>query len=45
MKFNLDNLVTEFEELETKLSDSSILRDQKKVREIASRKRQIQEAV
>ena len=45
MKFNLDNLVKEFEELEGKLSDPSIFKDQKKVREVSSRKKQISNAV
>ena len=45
MKFNLDNLVAEFEELEKKLSDPEIFKDQKKVREVSSRKKAISEAV
>lgn len=45
MKFNLDNLVEEFWELEGKLGDPEVFKDQKKVREIASRKKQIEEAV
>jgi peptide chain release factor 1 len=45
MKFNLDNLVSEYEELEKKLSDPEIFKDQKKVREVSSRKKQITEAV
>ena len=45
MKFNLDSLVGEFEELEKKLSDPEIFKDQKKVREVSSRKKQISEAV
>lgn len=45
MKFNLDNLVAEFEELEKKLSDPEIFKDQKKVREVASRKKSIELAV
>jgi peptide chain release factor 1 len=45
MKFNLDNLVEEFEELEKKLSDPEIFKDQKKVREVSARKKQITEAV
>jgi protein subunit release factor A len=39
MKFNLDNLVEEFEALEQKLGDPEIFKDQKKVREVASRKK------
>ncbi len=45
MKFNLDNLVVEFESLEEKLSDPDVFKDQKKVREVASRKKQIEESV
>ncbi|MDF1682578.1 MAG: PCRF domain-containing protein [Patescibacteria group bacterium] len=45
MKFNLDNLVNEYSELENKLSDPDIFKDQKKVREVASRKKVIEEAV
>ncbi len=45
MKFNLDTLVQEFETLEKKLSDPEIFKDQKKVREVSTRKKQITEAV
>jgi peptide chain release factor 1 len=45
MKFNLNNLVLEFEDLEKKLSDPDIFKDQKKVREVSSRKKTITEAV
>jgi len=45
MKFNLDSLVLEFEELEKKLSDPEIFKDQKKVREVSARKKMITEAV
>lgn len=45
MKFNLDNLVEEFGELEMKLGDPDIFKDQKKVREVATRKKSIEEAV
>ena len=45
MKFNLDNLVVEFGDLEQKLWDPDIFKDQKKVREVAKRKKQIEEAV
>jgi len=45
MKFNLDNLLVEYEELEKKLSDPEIFKDQKKVREVSSRKKAISEAV
>lgn len=45
MKYNLDNLVKEFSELETKLSDPEIFKDQKKVKEVATRKKSIETAV
>jgi peptide chain release factor 1 len=45
MKFNLDNLVAEYEALEMKLGDPEIFKDQKKVREVASRKKGIEKAV
>jgi peptide chain release factor 1 len=45
MKFNLDNLVSEFDSLEQKLSDPEIFKDQKKVRVVATRKKQIEESV
>ena len=45
MRFNLDSLVEEYSELETKLSDPEIFKDQKKVREVATRKKTIEEAV
>ena len=45
MKFNLDNLVVEFEKLEQELSNPEIFKDQKKVREVSSRKKQISLAV
>lgn len=45
MKFNLDNLVAEYEALEMKLGDPEIFKDQKKVREVATRKKWIEEAV
>lgn len=45
MKYNLDNLVWEFEELENKLSDPEIFKDQKKVRDVSSRKKSIEWAV
>ena len=45
MKYNLDNLVEEYSELEMSLSDPEIFKDQKKVREVASRKKSIEEAV
>jgi peptide chain release factor 1 len=45
MKFNLDMLVEEFSALEAKLSDPEIFKDQKKVKEVASRKKHIEAAV
>lgn len=45
MKFNLDALVAEYESLEAQLSDPSIFSDQKKVKEVSSRKKAISEAV
>lgn len=45
MKFNLDNLVEEFTQLENKLGDPDVFKDQKKVREIATRKKSIEKAV
>ena len=45
MKFNLEKLVAEFNELEQKLWDPDIFKDQKKVREVATRKKHITEAV
>ena len=45
MKFNLDTLVEEFENLEKELSNPEIFKDQKKVKEVSSRKKSIEEAV
>ncbi|MCH8518576.1 peptide chain release factor 1 [Candidatus Gracilibacteria bacterium] len=45
MKFNLDALEKEFIELEAKLMDPEIFKDQKQVKEVATRKKQIDEAV
>ena len=45
MKFNLDKLVTEFEELENELSNPEVFKDQKIVRNISKRKKQIEWAV
>ena len=45
MKFNLDSLVAEYHELETKLSDPEIFKDQKKVKEVSSKKKAMQWAV
>jgi len=45
MKFNLDNLVEEFTNLEKQLSDPEIFKDPKKVKNVASRKKSMEEAV
>jgi len=45
MKFNLDNLVEEFKELELSLWDPEVFKDQKRIREVSSRKKAIEEAV
>jgi len=45
MKFNLDNLVLEYESLEQKMLDPDIFKDQKRVKEVTWRKKQIEEAV
>ena len=45
MKFNLDTLVQEFEDLEKQLSDPEIFKDQKKVKQVATRKKSIEQAV
>ena len=45
MKFNLDALEKEFIELEEKLMDPEIFKDQKKIKTVATRKKHIEEAV
>jgi peptide chain release factor 1 len=45
MKFNLDTLVEEFESLEQELSNPEIFKDQKKLKEVATRKKSIELAV
>jgi peptide chain release factor 1 len=45
MKFNLDTLVDEFASLEQELSNPEIFKDQKKVKEVATRKKSIEHAV
>lgn len=45
MKFNLDNLVKEYDELKNKMSDPEIFKDQKKVKEISQRTKSIEKAV
>jgi protein subunit release factor A len=42
MKYNLDNLVAEYHDLEEKLGDPEIFKDQKKIREVSSRKKSIE---
>ncbi|MDD3302754.1 MAG: peptide chain release factor 1 [Candidatus Gracilibacteria bacterium] len=45
MKFNLDNLVAEYNRLESDLANPDIFKDQKKVKEVAMKKKQLEEAV
>ncbi len=45
MKFNLDTLVEEYENLEKELSDPEIFKDQKKVKQLSTRKKSLEEAV
>lgn len=45
MKYNLDNLVIELENLEKQMADPDIFKDQKKIREVSSRKKSIEKAV
>ncbi|NUJ98231.1 peptide chain release factor 1 [Candidatus Gracilibacteria bacterium] len=45
MKFNLDNLVAEYEKFELELGNPEIFKDQKKVKEISQKKKNIEEAV
>ncbi len=45
MKFNLDSLLEEFEDLEKQLSDPEIFKDQKKVRTVSQKKKNMEEAV
>ena len=45
MKYNLDNLVLELENLEKEMSNPDIFKDQKKVREVSARKKMIEKAV
>ena len=42
MKYNLDNLVAEYQKLENKLGDPEIFKDQKMVKEVSSRKKTIE---
>jgi len=45
MKYNLDSLLEEFASLEAELSDPSIYSDQKRLREVGSKKKKIEEPV
>ncbi len=45
MKFNLDNLVLEYENLEKELADPEVFKDQKKVKEISLKKKNLEESV
>lgn len=45
MKFNLDNLVLEYDKLQEELANPEVFKDQKKVRELSSRKKQLEESV
>ncbi|MBF0913817.1 peptide chain release factor 1 [Candidatus Gracilibacteria bacterium] len=45
MKYNLDNLVLELENLEKEMSNPDIFKDQKKVRAVSARKKMIEKAV
>ncbi len=45
MKFNLDSLLAEFEDLEKQLSDPEIFKDQKRVRQVSQKKKNMEEAV
>lgn len=45
MKYNLDSLLEEFANLEAEMSDPSIYSDQKRLREVASKKKRIEEPV
>jgi peptide chain release factor 1 len=45
MKFNLDNLVLEYNKLEEELAKPEVFKDQKKVKEVALKKKQLEESV
>lgn len=45
MKFNLDNLVAEYQRLEQELSNPEVFKDQKKVKELSQKKKWLEEAV
>jgi peptide chain release factor 1 len=43
MKFNLENLITEYSKLEQELSDPEIFKDQKRVKEASQKKKSLEE--
>ena len=45
MKFNLDNLVKDYDNLQQELSNPDVFKDQKKVRDLSSRKKQLENTV
>ncbi len=45
MKFNLDSLVLEYNKLEEELANPEVFKDQKKVKEVAMKKKQLEESV
>jgi len=45
MKFNLENLLAEYERLETELANPEIFKDQKKLKEVSQKKKSMEEAV
>jgi peptide chain release factor 1 len=45
MKFNLDNLVVEYTKLEEELANPEVFKDQKKVKEVSMKKKQLEESV
>jgi len=45
MKFNLDNLVLEYDKLQKELTSPEVFKNQKKVRELSLRKKQLEESV
>jgi len=45
MKFNLDNLVKDYDNLQEELAKPEVFKDQKKVRELSSRKKQLESSV
>lgn len=45
MKFNLDNLVLEYENLEKELANPEVFKDQKKVKDLSLKKKNLEESV